>query len=170
MEINYLRESSPFGTAGSLSLLKKRNNLPIVVTNGDVLSDISYSQMIDYHSRSGVAATMATRLHRWQNPFGVVETREMYVIGYIEKPIIESQTNAGIYVLEHSLLSRLPVETYIDMPNFLEGLREKGDKVIAYPLHESWTDIGYPEDLANARLSAFQEAADSEQIMGGQRD
>ena len=170
VEINYLRESSPFGTAGSLSLLKKRNNLPIVVTNGDVLSDISYSQMIDYHSRSGVAATMATRLHRWQNPFGVVETREMYVIGYIEKPIIESQTNAGIYVLEHSLLSRLPVETYIDMPNFLEGLREKGDKVIAYPLHESWTDIGYPEDLANARLSAFQEAADSEQIMGGQRD
>jgi NDP-sugar pyrophosphorylase family protein/predicted transcriptional regulator len=152
VNISYLRESFALGTAGSLSLLSNKKGMPLVVTNGDVLSDISYSQMIDYHTSNEVLATIATRLFRWQHPFGVVESHDKFVTGYKEKPIIESQTNAGIYVLDESLISAIPRDTAIDMPEFLERTRLNGAQIGVYPLHEGWIDIGRPEDLAAARL------------------
>lgn len=152
VNISYLRESLALGTAGSLSLLSNEKGIPLVVTNGDVLSDISYSQMIDYHMSNDFLATIATRLYRWQHPFGVVETHDKFLTGYKEKPIIESQTNAGIYVLDDSLISTIPQDTAIDMPELLEKARLQGSQIGVYPLHESWIDIGRPEDLAAARL------------------
>jgi dTDP-glucose pyrophosphorylase/CBS domain-containing protein len=154
VSINYLRETSPLGTAGSLSHLEISSNLPIVVTNGDVLTEVSYAQMIDYHSESGGAATLATRIHQWQNPFGVVETDGFKVVSFAEKPIVESNTIAGIYVMESQIVARIPKEEPIDMPNFLNQLRVAGEKIFAYPLHEKWLDVGHPEDLATARLNA----------------
>lgn len=154
ISINYLRETSPLGTAGSLSLLEVSSNLPIVVTNGDVLTEVSYAQMIDYHSENGGAATLATRIHQWQNPFGVVETDGSKVISYVEKPINESNTIAGIYVVESQILAKVPKDEPIDMPQFLNQLRTAGEEIFAYPLHEKWIDVGHPEDLASARLNA----------------
>ena len=154
VSINYLRETSPLGTAGSLSKLKVSSNLPIVVTNGDVLTDVSYAQMIDYHSENGGSATLATRIHHWQNPFGVIETDGSKVISYVEKPIIESNTIAGIYVVESQIVAKVPKDEPIDMPYFLNQLKIAGEEIFAYPLHEKWLDVGHPEDLASARLSA----------------
>jgi NDP-sugar pyrophosphorylase family protein len=154
VSINYLRESSPLGTAGSLSKLEVSSNLPIVVTNGDVLTEVSYAQMIDYHHENGGTATLATRIHQWQNPFGVIETDGVKVISYTEKPTIESNTIAGIYVIESHIVAKVPKDEPIDMPYFLNHLRTAGAKIFAYPLHEKWLDVGHPEDLATARLNA----------------
>jgi dTDP-glucose pyrophosphorylase len=153
VQIDYLREESPLGTAGALSLLNPRLDAPFVVTNGDVLTDIRYDKLLDFHYRQGAAATMAVRLHEWQHPFGVVRTNGVDIIGYEEKPITRTHINAGIYVLEPDVLVNLGVGEYCDMPTLFSRLQEREVRTIVYPMHELWLDVGRPDDLEQAQTN-----------------
>ncbi len=151
VKIDYLREDVPLGTAGALGQLHYRPEIPFVVSNGDVLTDIRYGEILDFHARSGATATMAVRLHEWQNPFGVVNTKGIDIIGFEEKPISRTYVNAGIYVLEPSALDSLTLDKPCDMPTLFERLREQGNRTVAYAMHEPWLDVGRPEDFDRAR-------------------
>jgi UTP-glucose-1-phosphate uridylyltransferase len=107
VRIEYLRESTPLGTAGALGLFKMRPTDPFLVTNGDVLTDIRYAEMLDFHIRHRATATMAVRLHEWQHPFGVVKTNGVDIVGFDEKPVARSHINAGIYVLAPDVLDSI---------------------------------------------------------------
>jgi dTDP-glucose pyrophosphorylase len=148
VRIEYLRENSPLGTAGALSLLDPRPALPFIVTNGDVLTDIRYGELLDI--RHAAAATMAVRLHEWQHPFGVVQTRGLDIVGFEEKPIARTQINAGVYSLDPATLGELNRNERCDMPALFEQLQRKGLRTLAYPMHEPWLDIGRPDDLNRA--------------------
>ena len=93
-------------------------------------------------------ATMAVRVHEWQNPFGVVETEGIEITGYEEKPISRSHINAGVYVIEPSALNLLNKAEVCDMPTLFEQLKVHAEHVVAYPIHEPWLDVGRPADLA----------------------
>ena len=151
IEIEYLREEEPLGTAGALSLMGVTPELPIVISNADVLSSLDYSRILEFHETSGSVATMAVRLHELQHPFGVVEIDGVEIIGLKEKPIIQSFINAGIYVLSPVALKFLQPNEYCDMTTLFERLRLAGEKTCAYPLHEGWADVGTPSDLDTAR-------------------
>ena len=151
IEIEYLREEEPLGTAGALSLMGVTPELPIVISNADVLSSLDYSRILEFHETSGSVATMAVRLHELQHPFGVVEIDGAEIIGLKEKPIIQSFINAGIYVLSPVALKFLQPNEYCDMTTLFERLRLAGEKTCAYPLHEGWADVGTPSDLDTAR-------------------
>lgn len=151
VSIEYLRERQPLGTAGALSLLAMRHKTPALVTNGDVLSDIRYGELLDFHLHQQAAATMAVRLHEWQQPFGVVKTQGIDIIGFEEKPIIRTQINVGVYVLAPSALGLLRQGEPCDMPTLFEMLQARSSRVVAYPMHEPWLDVGRPEDLRLAR-------------------
>ncbi len=150
VKINYLKETTPLGTAGALGLLNPRPDLPFVVANGDVLSDIKYGELIDFHARYSAMATMAVRLHEWQHPFGVVQTEGVDIIGFEEKPITRTYINAGIYTLSPDTLNEMVTNTHCDMPTLFEQLKSKGKRIVAYPMHEPWLDVGRPEDLGRA--------------------
>lgn len=150
VRIDYLREQSPLGTAGALGLLKPRPEAPFVVTNGDVLTDIRYGELLDFHLRHNAAATMAVRLHEWQHPFGVVQTKGVEIVGFEEKPIARTHINAGVYVLEPEALSVLEDGAPCDMPTLFERLQAKMKRTVAYPMHEPWLDVGRPDDLSLA--------------------
>ncbi len=150
VSINYLKETTPLGTAGALSLLNQRPELPFIVTNGDVLSDIKYSDLLDFHARHYAVATMAVRLHEWQHPFGVVQTQGVNIVGFEEKPIARSHINAGIYALSPEALSEMAANTHCDMPALFEKLQAKGKRTVAYPMHEPWLDVGRHDDLIQA--------------------
>jgi dTDP-glucose pyrophosphorylase len=158
VEISYLREQSPLGTAGALSLLPQSPSDPVVVTNGDVLTDIHYGELLDFHIRHRAAATMAVRLHEWQHPFGVVKTKGVDIIGFEEKPITRSHINAGIYVLEPRALELLGHEEHCDMPTLFERLQQQAERAIVYPMHEPWLDVGRPDDLKLARAALAGQA------------
>ena len=147
VKIQYLRENLPLGTAGALSLLDPKPDSSFIVTNGDVITDINYVELLNYHHQNSASATMAVRGYEWQNPFGVVETQGLEIIGFEEKPITRSNINAGVYALEPSALSLLGKSEPCDMPMLLKRLQEKSELVIAFPMHESWLDIGRLEDL-----------------------
>ena len=151
VEIDYLREQAPLGTAGALGLLNPRPDLPIVVSNGDVLTDIRYGELLDFHYHHDTAATMAVRLHEWQHPFGVVRTKGVDIQSFEEKPIIRSHVNAGIYALEPRALKALVQGESCDMTLLFEKLQAAGERTIAYPMHEPWLDLGLPDDLERAR-------------------
>jgi len=150
VRIDYLREQSPLGTAGALGLLKPRPDAPFVVTNGDVLTDIRYGELLDFHMRHNASATMAVRLHEWQHPFGVVQTKGVDIVGFEEKPIARTHINAGVYVLEPDALSVLEEGAPCDMPTLFERLQAKMKRTVAYPMHEPWLDVGRPDDLSLA--------------------
>ena len=153
VRIDYLREKAPLGTAGALSLLDPLPKYPFVVTNGDVITDIRYGEILDFHLRHQAAATMAVRVHEWQHPFGVVEINGVEIIGFEEKPIARSHVNAGVYVIEPDSLAQLQKDARCDMPTLFERLQEKTQRTVAYPMHEPWLDVGRPDDLAKARSS-----------------
>lgn len=150
VRIDYLREQSPLGTAGALGLLNPRPDAPFVVTNGDVLTDIHYGELLDFHVRHDAAATMAVRVHEWQHPFGVVQTQGINIVGFEEKPVARSHINAGVYALDPDALSVLSEDAHCDMPTLFERLQAKTKRTVAYPMHEPWLDVGRPDDLSRA--------------------
>lgn len=150
VQIEYLKESTPLGTAGALGLLNPRPELPFVVTNGDVLSDIKYGELLDFHARHSAVATMAVRLHEWQHPFGVVQTQGVDIIGFEEKPIARTHINAGIYALSPEALNAIMANCHCDMPVLFGQLQAEGKRTVAYPMHEPWLDVGRPDDLNQA--------------------
>ena len=150
VRIDYLREQSPLGTAGALGLLNPRPEAPFVVTNGDVITDIRYGELLDFHTRHTATATMAVRVHEWQHPFGVVQTQGVEIIGFEEKPITRSHINAGVYALGPAALDVLTVGSHCDMPTLFQRLQAIANRTVAYPMHEPWLDVGRPDDLKQA--------------------
>ncbi len=153
IEIRYLREDTPLGTAGAIGLMDPRPELPFLVTNGDVLSDISYGDLLDFHNRHKAMATMAVRIHEWQHPFGVVNIDGVDIVGFEEKPISRSHINAGVYALMPEAIDAMVAGDYCDMPMLFALLQEKGARTIAYPMHEPWLDVGRADDLSQARAN-----------------
>ncbi len=156
VRIDYLRERLPLGTAGSLSLLNPLPDEPFVVTNGDVITDIRYGELLDFHTRHAATATMTIRVHEWQHPFGVVQTQGVEIVGFEEKPIARSHINAGVYALDPAALSVLTANAHCDMPTLFERLQTNKKRTVAYPMHEPWLDIGRPDDLMAVRLNITQ--------------
>ena len=156
VKIDYLREDSPLGTAGAISLLDPKPETPFIVSNGDVLTDIRYGELLDFHCRHEAAATMAVRLHEWEHPYGIVHTEGVDIVGFEEKPVARSHINAGVYVLEPSVLNVLNDNEHCDMPTLFSRLQDNASRTIVYPMHEPWLDVGRVDDLnrANSENSA----------------
>ncbi len=157
VKIDYLREQTPLGTAGALGLLNTRPEAPFVVTNGDVLTDIHYGELLDFHILHKAAATMAVRVHEWQHPYGVVQTEGVDIVGFEEKPVHRSHINAGVYALNPDTLKFLEPDSRCDMPTLFERLQTQAKRTVAYPIHEPWLDVGRPDDLASANLKALKD-------------
>jgi dTDP-glucose pyrophosphorylase/predicted transcriptional regulator len=159
VNIRYLREEIPLGTAGALSLLPFTPDSPFIVTNGDVLTDIRYGEFLNFHNSHKMPATLAVRLQESQNPFGVVDLKDNEVVRYQEKPITHEYINAGVYAFDPEVLKRIVGSTKLDMSTLLETLMQEGSKVAAFPIHEQWLDVGRPSDFLaaedNLSLSRF---------------
>lgn len=151
VEIEYLREESPLGTAGAIGLMNPRPEAPFLISNGDLLTDVRYSELLDFHLRHRAAATMAVRLYEWEHPFGVVRTEGVDITGFEEKPVSRSHVNAGVYVLDPSALDLLHAGEHCDMPTLFSRLKERDARTIVFPMHEPWLDIGRADDLERAQ-------------------
>jgi dTDP-glucose pyrophosphorylase/predicted transcriptional regulator len=156
-KIEYLREQSPLGTAGALSLLTSKPDNAFLVTNGDVITDINYADFLEFHRNQNAAATIAIHTHEFQIPYGVLKISGLEVESYEEKPIISNLINAGVYALEPDVLDLIKEPKLRNMPEILDISKKLNKKVIVYPLHESWIDIGRPIDLEIANKYKFRE-------------
>jgi len=147
IQIEYLRESEPLGTAGALSLLIDKPALPFVVSNADLVSTVHLGAIVDFHNDQQSDATMAVQNFELQNPFGVVEVSNGDIVSIIEKPVSVSKISGGIYVLDPQMLDLLEPGKYCDMPELFRRAIDASMEVKAFMIHEEWADIGRESDL-----------------------
>jgi len=151
VKIRYVKENKRLGTAGSLSLMKNILKKNFIVTNGDVITDINYNNLLDFHIKNNSTATMAIRSYEIINPYGEIKTKGNEIIDYFEKPIYKSYINTGIYAFHPKILKLLKYNKEISMMQLFEMIRKKKLKVFAYPIHERWIDVGTPENYFSAK-------------------
>lgn len=152
VDIRYIEEGKKLGTVGSLSLFPIKTEKPIIVMNGDILTKVNYGQLLNFHLEHHVEATVAVRSYDFQVPYGVVKVKKDRLIGFDEKPIHTSFINAGIYVLNPTVLNKIPRNTYFDMNQLFEMMLKDNDEISVFPIREYWIDIGGIEDFNQAKL------------------
>jgi len=152
VDIRYLREEQPLGTAGALSLLPDCPSLPIVVSNADVLTKEDYGHMVDRHVESGADATMAVRDYEMQVPFGVVRERDGSIEAIEEKPVQHFVVSAGMYVLSPRVLELVPKGGFFDMPSLFEATVRAGLRTRCHHVDGYWLDLGCPPDYERANV------------------
>ncbi|PTB31256.1 nucleotidyltransferase family protein [Photobacterium phosphoreum] len=152
INITYVHEDSPLGTGGALGLLPKTiEQLPLIMINGDVLTNLDIKALLDYHNKEDALATMCVREFDYQIPYGVVDKKGNQVIGMTEKPLYKFHVNAGIYVVTPALFNSVRADIKIDMPTLLESCIQQDKKIILYPLTEYWLDIGQMNEYKQAQ-------------------
>jgi len=156
LNVTYLRESQPLGTAGALGQLDGVLAEPFIVMNSDLLTNCDFRQVIRFHKKTGAKGTLGVREYSFQIPYGVVNISGTEVESISEKPLHRSMVSAGIYALDPWALSLIPADEYCDMPTLLDKIKAAGEKVSAFPIHESWLDIGRHDDLNDARNNVEQ--------------
>jgi len=153
VEITYVHEDIPLGTAGALGLLPKDlSHLPIIMMNGDLLTKVDFELLLNFHTEQQGIATMCVTEYEYQIPYGVVTLKEHQLESMIEKPLQKYFVNAGIYVVTPELREQVERNQVIDMPSLLEGEINKGEKVSVFPVHEYWLDIGKFNDFTQAQI------------------
>jgi len=152
ININYVYEENPLGTAGALGLLSSNvTDLPILIMNGDVLTKVNFNSLLDFHNKNSGVASICVREYDFQVPYGVVQTVDYSVKSIIEKPVHKFFVNAGIYIINPSILESLDGKTYLDMPNLIQTQIDNDLKVNMFPLHEYWLDIGQLDQFKQAQ-------------------
>jgi len=155
VNIEYVYEDTRLGTAGSLSKMIDILKEPFFVINGDILTNVNVSHLLDYHISNKAMATMTVREYDMQVPYGVVQIDDNKVITIEEKPVQSFFVNAGIYVLNSMALSYLPENEFFDMPTLFEKILQDKQKIIPFPLKEYWLDIGRMSDFERANEEFF---------------
>jgi dTDP-glucose pyrophosphorylase/predicted transcriptional regulator len=149
VNIQYIHEDAPLGTAGSLGLLPDSlPDLPIIIMNGDLLTRVNFENLLDFHDNHNGIATMCIREYDFQVPYGVVEIDDYRITSIKEKPVHKFFVNAGIYVLDRGLIKKVDGKSNLNMPDFLEELGN--GCVNAFPIHEYWLDIGHINEYERA--------------------
>lgn len=149
--IDYLREERPLGTGGALSLLPRPIAQPVLVMNGDLVTQASVGQLLDFHAEGRQAATLSTRRYVHTVPFGCVDLDGDRVVRIAEKPTLSQYINAGMYVLDPAVVERIPRNEEIGLPSVLQDCLGRGEAVRAFEVDEDWIDVGQIDQLRRAR-------------------
>lgn len=151
LRIEYLREDAFLGTAGALALLPEPPSAPLLVMNGDILTKLDFSQLMDFHQAQGADITMCIRQISTRVPYGVVDLDEHRVVTITEKPEQHHFVNAGVYVLDPGVVAGIGTAGRLDMTDLAQQVSAGGGTVAAFPIREYWLDIGQLADYDQAR-------------------
>ena len=155
VELSYVAEDQPLGTAGAIRLMDEISE-PLLVMNGDILTNVDYRALLRFHQEHEAALTVAVRQYDFKVPYGVVEAEAGRVRALREKPQFDFMVNAGIYLLEPSVRRYIPFRERYDMTELINTLLENGETVVGFPIMEYWLDIGKHDDFAKAQQDISQ--------------
>lgn len=150
-QIEYLEETKPLGTAGSLRLLKERIKSTFFVSNCDILIDEDYAEILNFHISNGNEITVVAAIKSISLPYGSLKTTESGILESLsEKPEYIFKVNTGMYILEAKLLEEIPMDQFYNITDLIQDMLNKQRKVGVFPINQgSWTDIGNWDDYLN---------------------
>jgi NDP-sugar pyrophosphorylase family protein len=150
VNLTYVNEQTPLGTAGALGLMHAPTE-PILVINGDILTQVDFRSMLHYHREHRADMTVGLRAYEFEVPYGVVECDQSRVTAITEKPNMRFFINAGIYLLEPSAYAYIPGGEKFQMTDLIQELLDRKRTVVGFPIREYWLDIGKHEDYERAQ-------------------
>jgi len=143
-------EKKPLGTIAPLKLMKNLDE-NFLVMNGDLLTDINYRKLFDYHIKQKALATIATYTKETKLQLGVLENNsEGRIIRFSEKPVLKNKVSMGIYIFNQSILKYIPDNKYFGFDSLMYAMIENNDRVFSYEFSGRWFDIGMHDDLVKA--------------------
>ena len=148
--VHCVEEPCRLGTIGSVALIDTLTQDHLIVMNSDLLTNIDFEKLWRHHVDSGAVLTMATVPYTVSVPFAILRTEGDRVIGLEEKPTFNHFANAGVYMIDRNVISDIKRGEYLDAPDFVESLIEKGLKVSHFAIEGTWIDIGSPDDYRYA--------------------
>ncbi len=150
LDITYCREEAPLNTVGSLALIDNLTE-PFLVMNGDVLTDIDYLRLVEFHHERRCVATIATAPREQQADFGVVRwDGDTRIIEFLEKPMSRYHVSMGVYVFSRAVLGYIPAGKPFGFDELMQAMLEAGERVFSYPHDGYWLDLGRPDDYERA--------------------
>lgn len=150
-EIVYLHESEALGTGGPLSLLPQAPEHPLIVMNGDLVTQVDIAELLKFHESRKVSATIAARPYELEIPFGVIREEGGFLSDIEEKPSSYHLINSGVYVLGREAAALVPKNTFFPITDLFAKLLEQGLPVGVYTMKADWIDVGRHEELRRAR-------------------
>ena len=150
--IEYVLEDKRMGTAGALTLLndEQKPNEPFFVMNGDLLTNVNFENMLDFHIGHNAKATMCVREYDFQVPYGVVNIQNGKIASIEEKPTHSFFVSAGMYMLDSLCIDMIPKDEFYDMPTLFEEMIKNDDNTVSFPIREYWLDIGRIDEYEKA--------------------
>lgn len=149
VEIRYVTEDKPLGTAGAVSKLRSPEDTVLIIY-GDILTQVDFRAMLTYHREQNADLTVAVQQYEMQVPYGVIEYEGSSIKALTEKPSYNFLVNAGIYMLEPSAHRLIPQDKPSDMTDVINRILQEDMNVAAFPIHEVWIDIGQKEQYQEA--------------------
>jgi dTDP-glucose pyrophosphorylase len=155
VDIRYVKEDQPLGTAGALSLIEEQDE-PLLVMNGDILTRVDFRALLSFHREHKADLTVGVRQYEFRVPYGVIDADGVLVKGISEKPVVRQFINAGIYLLNPQVRRLIPNGQPYDIPELIERLISENGTVVCFPIREYWLDIGKVDqyDQAQADMAA----------------
>jgi dTDP-glucose pyrophosphorylase/CBS domain-containing protein len=150
VDLTYVEETSPMGTAGALSLIEAARE-PLLVINGDILTEVNFRALLAYHQEHQAEMTVGVRRYDIQVPYGVIESDGAHVRGVQEKPQLSFFVNAGIYLLDPGARRFIPPGQFFNMTDLIQALIQAQRPVVSFPIREYWLDIGQHADYSRAQ-------------------
>ena len=150
-QIEYLEEDRPLGSAGALSLLPERPTQPLLMLNGDLVTQVDFSRMLRFHQSRGNVLTMGVKEYLHTIPYGTVELQEQRIVKLMEKPTVSQQVNTGMYVISPEFFKHIGHNEPVNIMDKIGLALEQNQPVGAYFVEEDWVDAGGHGDLKRAR-------------------
>ena len=151
LKIHYSLEDEPLGTVGPVKLI---NGLPdhFLVMNGDLLTDLPFRSLFDYHLKGNALLTVSTFKRKTKIDFGVIDINAATSLatGFREKPEYTFDVSMGVYVMNRQVLEFVPPGTLFGFDNLMLTMLEQNRPVRIFPYQGYWLDIGRPEDYEKA--------------------
>lgn len=151
VSIEYVHETSPLGTIGAVSLIDAFKSPYVLVTNSDILTNLDYEDFFVDFVNNDAALSVVTIPYTVSIPYAVLETNNGHVVSFKEKPDYTYYSNGGIYLVKREVFDYIPVNSFYNATDLMEQLIRDRMKVVSYPLHGYWLDIGRPEDYKKAQ-------------------
>jgi NDP-sugar pyrophosphorylase family protein len=156
VNLHYVRETEPMGTAGSLRLMRDHLTQPFLMMNGDLVTHLDFRKLHAFHHEREATITVCTKPYDVQVPYGVIDDQDGAVTRLREKPTYHLFINAGIYLISPSILDVLPAAGRYDATQLIQAALDGGQRVCSYHLTDYWMDIGRIEDYLQANADAQQ--------------
>lgn len=152
MRINYVNENEPLGTAGALALVNNFVHDRILMMNSDLLTNIDFEEFYLFFEEQEADLAVACIPYQVNVPYAVMETENLVVTGFKEKPTYTHYSNAGIYLMKREVAEMVPSNQHFNATDLMEKLIKEGKKVVSYPFMGYWLDIGRHEDYERAQI------------------